>query len=362
VTIPNRPIAVSLPPDSARARGGARAALLLWALLALAPAAGCAARAAPPSPTQAAQSVRAQAAQTGTAPEEARLLEIARHGMHQLLDGDTDAALKTFDGIRRQNPASPLGYLFAADTYWWKIYLTTGNLVDPDVFDVVRTSTSPYDSTFEGLAHEAVRTAEVRVEARQDLARSLLEEGMAYGLLGRYYGLRDNDFPTARAGKRMRALLLRALKLDPSLTDAYLGVGIYNYFVDTLPTIIKLLKFLIALPGGSRVLGLQQLQTAATKGDLTRGEAQFYLAKDFSRRNEQQYAKSLALFQELSAEYPNNLLWKLVAGSLQIRLGHREAGEALYKEVAAKSTPLSNDVGRAIHSQVEQAVNRMHGH
>ena len=299
--------------------------------------------------------------QASTESSEASLLAISRQGMHQLLDGDPDGALRYFDEIRRRDPNSPLGYLFTADAYWWKIYLTTGNLVDPDVFDVDRTSTSPYDAQFQNSVQAAIRTAAARVQEQKNLARSLLEEGMSYGLLARFYGLRDNDLPTARAGKKMRALLLRALKLNPSLTDAYLGVGIYNYFVDTLPTIIKLLRFLIALPGGNRELGLQQLHTAATRGDLTRGEAQFYLAKDYSRRNEQQYAKSLALFEELGAEYPDNPLWKLLQGSLEIRLGRREAGEALYKEVAARSAPLTTDVGRAIHAQVEQALARMHG-
>jgi len=50
---------------------------------------------------------------------------------------------------------------------------------------------------------------------------------------------------------------------------------------------VKMLRFLIHLPGGSREVGLQQLQTAAEKGEVTKGEAQFHLAKNFSRNNEQ---------------------------------------------------------------------------
>ena len=288
------------------------------------------------------------------------LLEIARGGMNLLMNGDPDAAIERFDEIRRQDPDSPLGYLFEADAYWWKIYLTTGNLVDPDVFDVVSKDTSPYDRTFESFARTAVSKAEIRLQARQNLARNLLYEGMTYGLWARYYGLRDNDLPTARAGKKMRALLLQALKLDPSLTDAYLGLGIYNYFVDTLPTIVKMLRFLIGLPGGSREVGIRQMETAASGADLARGEAKFYLAKDYSRRSEQQYAKSLELFRELSAEYPQNLLWKLVIGSLQIRLGHAQEGENTYRDVLAASAGRRSEAQAAIHVQTQQALDRMH--
>jgi tetratricopeptide (TPR) repeat protein len=207
---------------------------------------------------------------------------------------------------------------------------------------------------------ECIRRAEAGVKANQDVARNLLYEGMAYGLLARFYGLRDNDLPTARAGKKMRSILLQALSLDPNLTDAYLGLGIYNYFVDTLPTIVKMLRFLIGLPGGSRETGLEQLQSVASKGDLASGEAQFYLAKDFSRNSERQYEKSLSLFQELASKYPSNMLWQLVVGSLQIRLGHVEQGEGLYREVLARSAQTDTEVAKAIHAQAQQALSRRH--
>jgi tetratricopeptide (TPR) repeat protein len=276
------------------------------------------------------------------------------------MDGDLDGAMQRFQEVQRQDPTSPLSYLFQADTYWWKIYLTTGNLIDPDVFDVVSKNTSPYDETFMSFDQECIRRAEARIKANQDVARSLLYEGMAYGLLARFYGLRDNDLPTARAGKKMRALLLRALSLDASLSDAYLGLGIYNYFVDTLPTIVKMLRFLIGLPGGSREEGLKQLQVVANKGDLASGEAQFYLAKDFSRNSERQYEKSLSLFQDLTSKYPNNMLWRLVVGSLEIRLGHVDEGEGLYREVMARSANADTEVARAIHAQARQALSRRH--
>ncbi len=326
--------------------------IALWCLLS-----ACAAPSAP-GQTSPKSNTAAPAGATAFTPDE-QLLPAARRGMFELLNGDPDGAMRIFQEIERGHPDSPLGYLLAADATWWKIYLTTGNLVDPDVFDVVSKATSPYDASFETLAQEAIHRAEARARAKQDLARSLLDEGMAYGLLARFYGLHDEDLPTARAGKKMRALLLRALQLDPNLTDAYLGVGIYNYFVDTLPEIVKLLKFFIGLPGGSRELGLQQLELAATKGDTVRGEAQFYLAKDFSRGNERQYGRSRQLFHQLAAEYPGNPLWTLVEGSLEIRLGHRDPGRELYRQAVEKSAAQNTDVGRALHAQAQQALGRL---
>ncbi len=303
---------------------------------------------------------RAEAQPLPPQQSESQEREDARRGLTLLMDGDPDAAIEIFRQIERQDPQSPLGYLLEADADWWKIYYTTGNLIDPDVFDVVSTETTPYDAHLEDLVHAAISKAAARIRAHQDEARNLLYQGTAYAVRARLAGLRGKDLPAARAGKKMRSLLLAALEADPNLVDAYLGVGIYNYFVDTLPAIVKLLKFFIGLPGGSRELGLKQLQQAADEGELARGEAKFYLAKDFSRQNERQYSKSLELFQELAREFPHNPLWVLLAGSLDCRLGQTPQCETIYREVLKKTAGDEAEAKQAIHRATRNALERMH--
>ena len=300
-------------------------------------------------------------------PEQRRMEETAecrqcapgRLGLTALMNGDPDGAIKVFQQIETTDPDSPLGYLLDADANWWKIYLTTANLVDPDVFDVVYAKTSPYDSHFQELVTTAIQKSETEINAGREAPRNQLYEGLAYALRARLFGLRDNDLATARAAKKMRALLLAATKSDPSLLDADAGLGLYNYFVDTLPSIVKMLKFLVGLPGGNRELGLQQQQRAADHGEWVRAEAKFYLAKDYSRGNEKQYAKSLQIFQELSQEYPDNVLWKLLTGSLEIRLGRTEEGEIIYRDILAKTSGANSEIQKAFHHAAEEALGRL---
>jgi tetratricopeptide (TPR) repeat protein len=285
---------------------------------------------------------------------------LAHRGVDEMMNGDVDAAVATFLQIQQQDPSSPLGYLLDADATWWKIYYSTANLIDPDVFDVVYASSTPYDAHFERLVKTAIEKSEQRIHAREDVAESYLYEGMAYALEGRLAGLRAKDLATARAGKQMRSLLLTALQKDPHLTDAYAGLGLYNYFVATLPTIVKMLRFLIGLPGGSREQGLEQLRKAAQQGNLVRAEATFYLAKNYTRKNEHQFGKSLALFQQLAHEFPNNPFWTLMIASLEMRLGKRAEGESTYRRVLAETGGQQNIVGQAVHRQVAQALERLH--
>src|SRR5574337_1071343 len=197
----------------------------------------------------------------------------AEQGLDLLMNGDSEAAIKAFGKIQSNDPDSALGYLMEANALWWEIYLTTGNLIDPDVFVVSSGSSSPYDARFNKLVDTAIARARANRNAKRDVARNYLYEGMAYALRGRLASLRQSNLAAARAGKQMRSLLISALHEDRNLRDAYAGLGLYDYFVDTLPTIVKLLRWMIGLPGGSRERGLHEIEYAAKYGELTRGEA-----------------------------------------------------------------------------------------
>ena len=71
------------------------------------------------------------------------------------------------------------------------------------------------------------------------------------------YALRGESRNTARSGVRAREHLLRAKTLDPTLADADFGLGLYNYYVDTLSGIARILRFFMGIPGGSKQEGIR---------------------------------------------------------------------------------------------------------
>jgi predicted Zn-dependent protease len=287
-------------------------------------------------------------------------IKVAQQGISLLMNGAPDAAIKIFGKIQSDDPGSALGYLMEADAVWWKIYFATGNLIDPDVFTVPSGSSTPYDSHFNKLIDQAIAKARANRKANRNVARNYLYEGMAFGLRGRLASMRQSNLAAARAAKQMRSLLIAAVHKDRNLADAYAGLGLYDYFVDTLPTVVKLLRWIIGLPGGNRDRGLQEMEHAAKYGELTSGEALYYMAKDYSRTSEKQYAKSLELFQELGAKYPANGLWTLMVGSLQIRTGHAEQGEALYRDVLNQERGKESVAVKALYKAARNALKKRH--
>ena len=281
-----------------------------------------------------------------------------RTGVDLLMDGKLDESIAVFREIQQADPQSPLGDVLEANALWWTIYYSTGNLTDPDVFIANNKSAIANDAAFEKLVNSALAKSEAKIKANKDVARSHLYAGMAWGLRGRLAALRDKRLATASAAKKMRASLLEATRLDPNLTDAYAGLGNYNYYVDTLSAIVKVLGFFIGLPGGDRTEGLKQLELCAAKGELARVEAKFYLAKNLSRPNERQFERSAQLFRELAREYPSNGLFPMMVASLQCRMGHAEPCESGYRAVLKQTAQRMSEADVSLHRAARAALLR----
>src|SRR4029077_10633521 len=125
--------------------------------------------------------------------------------------------------------------------------------------------------------------------AKSATAEMELYAGLGYASRARLLALRFEKMPVARAGVEARKHLLRCLQLDPSMADAYLGLGLYNYYVDTLSAMAKVLRFFMGIPGGDRREGLRQLEIASTMGEKTQAEAPLNMAKSL-RNYDRNYA------------------------------------------------------------------------
>jgi predicted Zn-dependent protease len=122
--------------------------------------------------------------------------------------------------------------------------------------------------------------------------------------------------------------------LDPELADAEFGLGLYNYYVDTLSGIAKVLRFFMGIPGGSKQDGIRQLQHDIADGVLTPDPARFYLAINL-HKYDQQYERALAVISPLVDKYPSNPVFQLARGDLYAKLGRKEQAAECYRAAAA---------------------------
>ncbi len=282
-------------------------------------------------PSSAAQQPAPQAATQGIT-ERWQLPPQATNVIQLLYSGNSDSALTAARQIETADAQNPLGYLLEAEIDWWTIYCQNfefrWNFLDVwhhPVEDAVQQS-------YLDLASRSISLAESRLD-QQETAEMHLYAGMGYIMRGRLLGLRDDRRGTARAGVKGREHLMRAHELDPGMADAETGIGLYNYYVDTLSTMIKVLRFFMGIPGGSKKDGISQLENAMENGQLTAVEARFYLAKSL-RTYDREYERAAELLEPLVREYPQNPVFAMMLGNMDALLNRKERAAENYHAAA----------------------------
>jgi len=263
----------------------------------------------------------------------------ATEAIRLMYSGKPDQAIELAHHLEAARPEHPLGYLIEADVLWWEIYCRwmerKYNTIDAWSH---QRAPEPEDNAYLALADKVTHLAEAGI-SKSDTAEMELYAGLGYASRARLTGLRYEKMPTARAGVEARKHLLRCLELDPDMADANLGLGLYNYYVDTLSAMAKVLRFFMGIPGGDKRVGLRQLETAAAKGELTQVEARFNLAKNL-RNYDRDYTRALAAAAPLTSEFPENPLFLLVAGDIAEKLGRND--EAAMRFRAAAAAPMED--------------------
>jgi tetratricopeptide (TPR) repeat protein len=273
----------------------------------------------------------ARAGQVNLSPEAQRVLDA-------IYAGNPEEALGLARAIQQSQPRHPIGYLLEGEARWWERYCGACEL-KWGMIEAWKHDKQHEDESYFALTDKAVDAAKAQL-ATSETAEMHVYLGMAYALKVRLYGLRGENRNAARAGVNARAQMLRALELDPQTADATAGIGIYNYYVDTLSPVVKVLRFFMGIPGGDRVKGVEQMRVGMNQGTLLAVDTRFILARAL-RQYDRKYEEALAVAQPLVDRYSRNPLFLLLVANVNAELG-RSAKAAEYLNLVqqlARSAP-----------------------
>ena len=192
------------------------------------------------------------------------------------------------------NPEHPHAYLGLAGVAWTE-YVYGQNQDDPKLM-----------AEFERRTYKVIEVAEKWNKAHPDDAGGLMTLGAAYGIWSRL--LINEHYWVKGYFKGRKAVLLtkEAAKKDPRLWDAYLGIGMYDYYSDLYPRFIGVLAKIVLR--GDRAKGIQELEMVADKGHFSQSNAKILLVEIHC---EDPYGakdgkKAVALMKDLRAKYPDS--------------------------------------------------------
>jgi hypothetical protein len=263
----------------------------------------------------------------------------AAHALDQIYSGDPDAGIATARSIESEQPQSPVGYLLEGEAEWWKTYCAACE-IKWGMLDAWKRPKKHEDDAYLELADKAISIARDQI-AKSDTADMHVYAGLGLALKARLYGLRDEKRATAHAGVAARAEFIRALQLDPDMADATAALGLYNYYVDTLSAVAKMLRFFMGIPGGNKEEGIRQMQVGIDHGSILAVDSRFYLAKNL-RTYDRRYPDALAIAEPLVTRYPHNTIFLLLVGNLNVEAGQNDKAAQDFRDVLALPDPAAD--------------------
>jgi hypothetical protein len=275
--------------------------------------------------------------------------------LDHIYSGQSDQARNEISELETALPDDPLGYLLEAEMDWWQIWCMSAEF-KYGMSMARRHEKNPGDEHYFALTKRAYTLAEAKIH-EQDSGEMRLYAAMADALAARLYAMRSEYRASAHAGVRARENFLVSLKFDPNLADAYTGLGLYNYYVDTLSMLARAMRVLMGIPGGSKEEGIRQLERGMREGQLSGSLARFYLALNLFNYD-QKYERALEVIGPLVEKYPGNPVFQLMRGDLNAKLGRRELAENCYRAAEKAAGELSDaecraKMGRLAHESME---------
>lgn len=279
----------------------------------------------------------------------------------QIHRGQYQQALVASRELEKNFPDHPLADLIAAEAYWGLIYCETGRITPRQVWYLADRKTSRWDAEFHRAVDRSLEASRPLRSKPQSAALGAFYSGLARGVRGRLYALREQTLKSASEARQLRADLLEAVAKDSRLApDAYLGLGAYNYYADALSPWLKLVRFLLRIPGGDRKKGLEQLQIASEKAALVATEAQFELGRIYGIQ-EGRHAESLPIFQTLAQQHADNAIYMLSAAYQAEALGKKDFALELAQKAREAAARMDGACREQLSEAARGAVERLRG-
>ena len=197
-----------------------------------------------------------------------------------------------FQTLIRMAPEDPAGYFFLAALHHAQMIDYESNFKEDEFYHNVTI---------------AKKLARKRINKDKNDPWSYLVLGNAYGAKAVYEAKKGNWWSGLNEGLRAKSALKQAIKCDPELYDAYVGLGSYHYWASVMTRALWWLPFV----GDHREQGISEMKLAYEKSIFSRAAAASGLVWIYIE--EKQYQEAISLAQQMQSKYSQGklFLWPL---------------------------------------------------
>lgn len=237
--------------------------------------------------------IPAQAATSAVTPEMDREV---RDGVDCIYRMEFEAAQGHFERLHALNAKHPFGD-FGLTAVAWVRFVYGTEMSDESLI-------KPFDEQVKRTAD----TAKAWLAEHPDDAEAYMTLGAALGIQARLQATRRQYLRAYMSGRNSMKAVHAALKLDPNLYDASLGTGMYDYYTDLYPRMVRALtKFVLR---GDRARGISQLKVVAEKGRWMSVTAKMILVEIFLHDpyGARDPAGAVKLMEDVRRRYPKSAM------------------------------------------------------
>lgn len=251
-----------------------------------------------------------------------------------------DASLK-FKEMQRKYPEDAKGYFYESLIYYYKAITSR----DEKIFDkFMELTDNILDITDKALDKNENDIDALYYKGLTHSYRSLLMLNMNKSLL-----------KAASNGNDGYRILSDIIKRKPDYYDAYMGLGLYKIAIGFVPEKFQWLLSVIGFDGNIRN-GLEMLKTSMEKGRFTRTEAKAYYSISSITEKEDENSASVNFAKQLSDEYPESPIFKLLYGAmLQERGRIDESIDAVTKGLQLNTNSLQTEMKKGAYALLGNA-------
>ena len=229
-----------------------------------------------------------------------RIQAVVLEGIHASFREDYALAESSFHALIRMAPQDPAGYFFLAALYHAQMIDYESDFREKELYENVKI---------------AKKLARQRIKENKKDAWAHVILGNSYGVKAVYNAMKGKWWSGLNEGLSAKSALKKAVKLNPELYDAFVGLGSYHYWASVKTRALWWLPFI----GDHRQKGISQTSLAYERSIFSSAAAASGLIWMYI--SEKQYDQAIGLAQEMQSEYPagKSFLWPLAQAYFEKR-------------------------------------------
>jgi tetratricopeptide (TPR) repeat protein len=254
---------------------------------------------------------------------------------------DFDEALVSFEKLLVASPNDPELHNHLAHTLLFRELLRNGalesQLVSGNNSFIRRMKMEPppdVERRFFAEIEKTISICQAAIAKNPKDTTAMQAEAVAYALRANYGFLVRKSW-VASLGDASKAYKLdsQVISIDPTIIDAKLLIGGYDYIVGNLTWHMRILGALAGFHG-DRERGLRTMEIVARQGKKNKRDAQITLCALY--RREGQTARAIPLLQEVIEVYPRNYLFRFELTQMYASIGERAKALAVLEDIRVR--------------------------